>query len=50
MSDSPIDYKEIYFQHKTLTKITGLPTYKTLAKLAKNIIALHSVAKRLDVG
>jgi hypothetical protein len=39
MSDSPIDYKEIYFQHKTLTKITGLPTYKTLAKLAKEIKA-----------
>ena len=35
MSDSQINYRENYFQHPSLTKISGDPTYTSLAKLKK---------------
>jgi hypothetical protein len=35
MSASQINYRESYFQHPSLTKISGDPTYKSLAKLEK---------------
>jgi hypothetical protein len=35
MSDSHINYREDYFQHPSLTKISGDPTYSSLAKLEK---------------
>jgi hypothetical protein len=35
MSDSHINYRENYFQHPSLTKIIGDPTYTSLAKLEK---------------
>ena len=35
MSVSQTNYRENYFQHPTLTKITGDPTYASLAKLEK---------------
>ena len=39
MSDSQPNYREAYFQHPSLTKISGDPTYKSLAKLEKEIKA-----------
>ena len=40
MSDStPTNYRETYFQHATLTKINGDPTYTDLAKLEREIKA-----------
>jgi hypothetical protein len=35
MSISHVNYRESYFQHPTLTKINGDPTYKSLAKLER---------------
>jgi hypothetical protein len=35
MSGSQINYRENYFQHPSLTKIAGDPTYKSLAKLER---------------
>ena len=35
MSGSHINYRESYFQHPSLTKISGDPTYASLAKLEK---------------
>jgi hypothetical protein len=35
MSDSQPNYREAYFQHPSLTKISGNQTYKSLAKLKK---------------
>jgi hypothetical protein len=35
MSASQINYRESYFQHPSLTKISGDPTYTSLAKLEK---------------
>jgi hypothetical protein len=35
MSASQINYRESYFQHPSLTKISGDPTYNSLAKLEK---------------
>ena len=35
MSDSLVNYRESYFQHPSLTKIQGDPTYTSLAKLEK---------------
>jgi hypothetical protein len=35
MSDSQINYRENYFQHPSLTKISGDPSYKNLAKLER---------------
>jgi hypothetical protein len=35
MSGSQINYRENYFQHPSLTKISGDPTYTSLAKLEK---------------
>jgi hypothetical protein len=35
MSDSQINYRENYFQHPSLSKISGDPTYTSLAKLEK---------------
>jgi hypothetical protein len=35
MFDSHINYRENYFQHPSLTKIHGDPTYKSLAKLER---------------
>jgi hypothetical protein len=35
MADSHINYRENYFQHPSLTKIHGDPTYESLAKLEK---------------
>ena len=35
MSGSQINYRENYFQHPSLTKICGDPTYESLAKLEK---------------
>jgi hypothetical protein len=35
MSGSQINYRENYFQHPSLTKIRGDPTYSSLAKLQK---------------
>jgi hypothetical protein len=35
MSDSQPNYREAYFQHPSLTKISGNQTYKSLAKLEK---------------
>jgi hypothetical protein len=35
MSTSHVNYRESYFQHPTLTKITGDPTYANLAKLER---------------
>jgi hypothetical protein len=40
MSDSlRPNYRETYFQHLTLTKISGDPTYTSLAKLEREIKA-----------
>ena len=39
MSDSQPNYREAYFQHPSLTKISGDPTYKSLAKLEREIKA-----------
>lgn len=35
MSESPINYRDTYFQHPSLTKISGDPTYESLAKLER---------------
>jgi hypothetical protein len=35
MSTSHVNYRESYFQHPTLTKINGDPTYASLAKLER---------------
>jgi hypothetical protein len=35
MSISHVNYRESYFQHPTLTKINGDPTYASLAKLER---------------
>jgi hypothetical protein len=35
MSDSLTNYRESYFQHPSLTKINGDPTYTSLAKLER---------------
>jgi hypothetical protein len=35
MSGSQINYRETYFQHPSLTKISGDPTYTSLAKLER---------------
>jgi hypothetical protein len=35
MSDSQPNYRETYFQYPSLTKISGDPTYTSLAKLEK---------------
>jgi hypothetical protein len=37
MSDNHPNYREAYFQHPTLTKISGDPTYTSLAKLKREI-------------
>jgi hypothetical protein len=39
MSDNHPNYREAYFQHPTLTKISGDPTYTSLAKLEREIKA-----------
>ena len=41
MSDSQPNYREahLHFQHPSLTKISGDPTYKSLANLEKEIEA-----------
>jgi hypothetical protein len=39
MSDSQPNYREAYFQHPSLTKISGDLTYKSLAKLEKEFKA-----------
>jgi hypothetical protein len=39
MSESNPNYRETYFQHPTLTKINGDPTYTGLAKLEREIKA-----------
>jgi hypothetical protein len=39
MSDSHPNHREAYFQHPTLTKISGDLTYKSLAKLKREIKA-----------
>ena len=39
MSDNHPNYREAYFQHLTLTKISGDPTYTSLAKLEREIKA-----------
>jgi hypothetical protein len=39
MSDNHPNYREAYFQHPTLTKISGDPTYTILAKLEREIKA-----------
>jgi hypothetical protein len=52
MSDSlTINYRESYFQHPSLTKIDGDPTYTSLAKLARECKANgKSVATTLGGG
>jgi hypothetical protein len=35
MSDNHPNYREAYFQHPMLTKISGDPTYTSLAKLER---------------
>ena len=39
MSDNHPNYREAYFQHPTLTKISSDPTYMSLAKLEREIKA-----------
>jgi hypothetical protein len=39
MSDSQPNYREAYFQHTSLTKISVNPTYESLAQLEKEIKA-----------
>jgi hypothetical protein len=39
MSDNHPNYREAYFQHPTLTKISGDPAYTSLAKLEREIKA-----------
>ena len=39
MSESHPNYREAYFQHPMLTKISGDPTYTSLAKLEREIKA-----------
>jgi hypothetical protein len=51
MSVSHINYRESYFQHPTLTKINGDPTYTSLAKLEKECKANgKSVSSTLGGG
>ena len=51
MSDSQPNYREAYFQHPSLTKISGDPTYTSLAKLKKVIKANgNSVPCKLGGG
>ena len=51
MSDSQPNYREAYFQHPLLTKISGDLTYKSLAKLEKKIKANRkSMSSTLEGG
>jgi hypothetical protein len=51
MSDSHINYRENYFQHPSLTKISGDPTYASLAKLERECKANgKSVSSTLGGG
>jgi hypothetical protein len=51
MSVSHINYRESYFQHPSLTKISGDPTYTSLAKLEKECKANgKSVSSTLGGG
>jgi hypothetical protein len=51
MSASHINYRENYFQHPSLTKISGDPTYTSLAKLEKECKANgKSVSSTLGGG
>jgi hypothetical protein len=51
MSDSHINYRENYFQHPSLTKISGDPTYSSLAKLERECKANgKSVSSTLGGG
>jgi hypothetical protein len=51
MSVSHINYRESYFQHPSLTKISGDPTYASLAKLEKECKANgKSVSSTLGGG
>jgi hypothetical protein len=51
MSGSHINYMENYFQHPLLTKISGKPTYKSLAKLERECKAKgKSVSSTLGGG
>jgi hypothetical protein len=51
MSDSHINYRETYFQHPSLTKMSGDSNYKDLAKLEKEVKANgKSVRSTFDGG
>ena len=51
MSASQVNYRDTYFQHPTLTKITGDPTYTSLAQLEKECKAnTKSVRSTLGGG
>jgi hypothetical protein len=51
MSVSQINYRESYFQHPSLTKISGDPTYTSLAKLERECKANgKSVSSTLGGG
>jgi hypothetical protein len=47
MSGSHINYRESYFQHPSLTKISGDPTYASLAKLEKECKACCEMSLEL---